>query len=95
MDTVHGRDKELSDVSDVLQMFANNWKALTSMYMNFIITGDAGTGKTTLAQHIARIFGLSGILFRGDLLEKSSVDFVASYVGQSAPKTVATMNSGM
>ncbi len=55
--------------------------------MHMVITGNPGTGKTMVARVIARAMKASGLLPVGKLVECSSADLVAQYVGQSAPLT--------
>ena len=51
-----------------------------------VFTGEPGTGKTTVARLIARLYNTIGIASRGHLVEASRADLVAGYVGQTALK---------
>lgn len=53
-----------------------------SYYMVF--TGNPGTGKTTVARLVARIYRELGILSEGQLIETDRSRLVAGYVGQTA-----------
>lgn len=56
--------------------------------MHMIFRGSPGTGKTTVARIIGRIYKAMGLLKRGDVfIECSRADFVAGYLGQTAIKT--------
>ena len=53
---------------------------------HLVFTGSAGTGKTTVARLIARLYGAIGVVAKGQLVEVSRSDLVAGYVGQTALK---------
>ena len=51
-----------------------------------VFTGAPGTGKTTVARLISRLYGTIGVVSRGHLVEASRAELVAGYVGQTALK---------
>lgn len=57
------------------------------IHMRF--TGAPGTGKTTVARIIGKIFREAGILRKGAFIEYSARSLCAEYVGQTAVKTAA------
>lgn len=62
---------------------------------HLVFSGNPGTGKTTIARIVARIFRELGILSKGHLVEASRSDLVAGYVGQTALKTNKVIDSAL
>lgn len=53
---------------------------------HMVFTGSPGTGKTTVARIVGRIFKEIGLLKSGHVIEAERADMIAEYVGQTAPK---------
>lgn len=54
--------------------------------MHLAFTGNPGTGKTTVARIVGRIYKKIGLLSRGHFIEVSRTDLIAGYQGQTAHK---------
>ena len=63
--------------------------------LNFIFSGDPGTGKTTVARLVGDIYRALGLLSSGHLVEVTQKDLIARYVGQTAPKTQGVIKSAL
>ena len=55
--------------------------------LHLVFTGPPGTGKTTVARIVARLYAAAGALPGSNFTEASRSDLVAGYVGQTAIKT--------
>lgn len=65
------------------------------MSFHMVFTGNPGTGKTTVARLIAKIYKQLGFLSSGQLIETDRSGLVAGYVGQTAGKVTEVVNSAL
>lgn len=63
--------------------------------LHTVFTGNPGTGKTTLARILVRIYKALGILERGHMIECDRKSLVAGYIGQTAIKTAEKIDEAM
>jgi Holliday junction resolvasome RuvABC ATP-dependent DNA helicase subunit/tellurite resistance protein len=67
----------------------------SGMSLHMVFTGNPGTGKTTVARIIGKIFAAMGVLKKGHLIETDRSGLVAGYAGQTGPKTNAKIDEAL
>lgn len=72
----------------------HNMPAMEMSY-HMVFAGSPGTGKTTVARLVARIYKELGILSKGQLVETDRAGLVAGYVGQTALKVTEVVEQAI
>ncbi|MBQ7542533.1 MAG: AAA family ATPase [Clostridia bacterium] len=71
----------------VTQIRAQRGMKVPTISYHLVFTGNPGTGKTTVARLVAKLYYHMGILSQGQLVETDRSALVAGYLGQTAIKT--------
>lgn len=79
--------KDLANLLRVRKMRRERGFPVSEMSNHMVFSGNPGTGKTTIARLLARIYRAMGLLSKGQLVETDREGLVAGYVGQTAIKT--------
>jgi SpoVK/Ycf46/Vps4 family AAA+-type ATPase len=62
---------------------------------HFVFSGPSGTGKTTVARILGRIFAALGLLVRPEVVEAHRADLVGEHLGSTAIKTNRLVDSAL
>ncbi|MFE4459773.1 type VII secretion AAA-ATPase EccA [Nocardia tengchongensis] len=95
MDSVKEQVDRLKSGVLMDQVRARRGLAVDSRSHHLIFSGPPGTGKTTIARVIAKIFAGLGVVENAEVIEVSRNDMVGTHLGHTAPKTNALIDSAL
>lgn len=91
------------DVIAKLQGYQETVKTMKSLELdpkedipfNFLFRGPPGTGKTTTAKKMGKVFYDMGFLATAEVVECSATDLIGQYVGQTGPKVQGKLDTAL
>lgn len=87
---------EVSNMIKLARYYIERGEDAKSKFSSHILfLGNPGTGKTTVARIIGKIYAALGILPKGHLVETDRRGLVAGFVGQTADKTTSVIDSAL
>jgi len=95
LDNIKSDVKELVSFVKVQKMRADMGKKTVPVSLHLVFNGNPGTGKTTIARILAKLYKEIGVLSKGQLVEVDRSGLVAGFVGQTATKTQEKIQEAM
>ncbi|MBR9920509.1 MAG: AAA family ATPase [Bacteroidetes bacterium] len=88
--------REIRELVRLVRFYRETGKdVLNSFFLHTVFIGNPGTGKTTVARILTKIYKALGVLERGHMVETDRQGMVAGFLGQTAIKTAEKIDEAM
>ena len=84
-----------NEIIDLILYYLMNFEKKNNNMLHMTLEGSPGCGKTKLAKIISKLLTAMGILDNDKVVYARRTDMIGQYLGQTAPKTQAMIDSAM
>jgi len=95
LDNIKEDVKELVSFVKIQKLRKDKGNKTVPVSLHLVFNGNPGTGKTTIARILAKLYKEIGVLSSGQLVEVDRSGLVAGFVGQTATKTQEKIQEAM